>query len=73
MKTYEEPMKENEDLKNQLKMSISLEMYQDTLDENSKLKKKLKKAKAERNKLKYVQEWYIGATLSKLHTLIPGL
>ena len=56
MKTYEEPMKENEDLKNQLKMSISLEMYQDTLDENSKLKKKLKKAKAERNKLKYVQE-----------------
>ena len=56
MKTYEEPMKENEDLKNQLKMSISLEMYQDTLDENSKLKKKLKKAKAERNKLKYVHE-----------------
>ena len=34
MKTYEELMKENEDLKNQLKTSVSLKMYQDTMDEN---------------------------------------
>ena len=34
MKPYEELMKENEDMKNQLKLSVSLKMYQDTMDEN---------------------------------------
>ena len=56
MKTYEELMKENEDLKNQLKMSVSLKMYQDIMDEILELKKRLRKAEIERNRFKYRNE-----------------
>ena len=52
MKTYEELLKENEDLKNQLKTSVPLEKYQFMLDQKTVLKKELATVKAERNRLK---------------------
>ena len=56
LKMYEDLLKENEKLKNQLHASVPLQMYTDLMIENSELKKKQKETEVERNRLKYRNE-----------------
>ena len=73
LERYEALKKENQRMKAQLESMVTLKAYQDIMDENSELKKKLKTAQMERKRYKFRSEKYAkklkgqkdGETLSK--------
>ena len=73
LERFEEVQQENHRLKAELESMVSLQVYQDLMDENTELKKELKKTRLERNRFrsrsqkhaKKLEEQKNGENLSK--------